>query len=397
MGTYQYIAKTTAGEEIAGLMQADSETAVLRTLDERRLFPVRVTEALAARAKGWGGKIRLRHLSVTYSQLGDLLRAGVPMLRALETLARAASNRQLAGQILKVRDDVSAGRTLADAMAAHPQTFIALHVAMVRAGERAGFLEEVLGNLGEFLERQDELRSKVRGAMIYPLVLSAIGVVAMTAILMILVPKFKPFFQNMPLPLPTLVLFAGSDLLVHHKWLVLGLVVLAAIGLRGLLRSEAGRRRWERWRLGIPIVGRVICTVSITRFCRILGVMLANGVPILQALTISKDATGSAVLAESIEEATESVRAGKPLAEPLKASGLFPLEVVEMIAVAEESNQLERILVEVAESVERRLNRQVEGAVRLIEPLILVVIAAMIGFAAVGLMWPIFMMSQTLR
>ena len=397
MATYQYIAKTASGEEVTGAMQADSETAVVRTLDDRELFPVRVSESRAPSRALRGGKVRIRDLSVMYGQLSDLLRAGVPMLRALETLERAASNRRLAEQIRGVHEDVSGGKTLADAMGAYPGTFSPLHGAMVRAGERAGFLEDVLNNLGSFLERQDDLRSKVRGAMIYPVVLVTLGSLAMLAMLIILVPRFKPFFQGVELPLPTVVLFAASALLVNHQWLLGGLVVLLAISLRVLLRSESGRKAWDRWRLRIPVFGRVILTVSITRFCRILGTMLANGVPILQALTIAKDATGSHVLAASIEEATESVRAGEPLAEPLTESGLFPVEIIEMIAVAEESNQLEKVLVQIADSVDRRVNRQVDAAVRLIEPLILVVIAAMIGFAAVGLMYPIFTMSQTLK
>jgi general secretion pathway protein F/type IV pilus assembly protein PilC len=180
-------------------------------------------------------------------------------------------------------------------------------------------------------------------------------------------------------------------------WLLLGVLVLLAVGIRSLLRSERGRKTWDHWRIKVPGLGRVIRTVSITRFCRILGTMLANGVPIIQALEISKDATGSPVLAESIESATDNVRAGAALSGPLYESGLFPAEIVEMIAVAEESNQLEKVLVQIADSVERRTDRQVDAAVRLIEPLILVVIAAVIGFVAIGLMYPIFTMSQTLQ
>ncbi|MHC4294125.1 MAG: type II secretion system F family protein [Planctomycetota bacterium] len=397
MGIYQYIARTTTGEEITGSMQADSEIAVVRTLDERKLYTVRVDETRRVTGARRMGRIRIRDLGVLYGQLSDLLRAGVPMLRALETLSRAAINDRLGVLIVEVRDSVSAGKTLADAMMDHPGTFSALHAAMVRAGERAGFLEDVLQNLAEFLERQDELRSKVRGSMIYPMVLVTLGTVAMLFILMVLVPKFEPFFSGIALPTPTRVLFALSSVLTHHRWLLLGAVVLIVIALRALLRSEWGRDKWERLRLKLPIFGRVIRTVSITRFCRILGTMLANGVPILQALEISKDASGSAVLSDNIENAAENVRAGEPLAEPLNASGLFPAEIIEMISVAEESNQLERVLVQIADSIERRTNRQVDAAVRLVEPLILVIIAVVIGFVAVGLMYPIFMMSQTLR
>jgi len=377
-------------------MQADSEVAVVRTLDDRKLYPVEVREQ-SETGVARGGRVRGRHLALVYGQLADLLRAGVPLLRSLETIGRATTNRRLAATLREVQEDVSGGKPLADAMAARPGVFSGLHVAMVRAGERAGFLEDVLANLSTFLERQDELRSKVRGAMIYPVVLTTLGTLGMLGMLVILVPRFKPFFLNMPLPVPTQVLFAASDLLVAHKLLLLGMAILLVLAVRTLLQSRWGRKYWERWRIRMPIVGRVIRTVGITRFCRILGTMLANGVPILQSLAISRDAAGSTVLAGHIDVATENVRAGEPLAAPLRASGLFPPEIIEMIAVAEESNQLERVLVQIADTVERRVNRQVDAAVRLIEPLILVIIAAGIGFMAVGLMYPIFTMSQTLK
>jgi len=396
VATYRYIARSAGGEEITGVMQADNEAAVARSLDDRQLYPVAVTEKRQA-AAGRPGKVRARHLSVMYGQLADLLRAGVPMLRALETLVRATTNARLASIARDVQEGVSGGKTLADSMAEHPKVFTFLHVAMVRAGERAGFLEEVLANLSAFLERQDELRSKVRGAMIYPLVLTTIGTLGMIGMLVILVPRFKPFFVNADLPAPTLVLFAVSDLLVDHKMLLIALAALVVLSVRMLLKSRWGARWWQDVRLRLPVVGKAIRMVSITRFCRILGTMIANGVPILQSLAISKDATGSDVLAGHIETAAENVRAGQTLSEPLKAGGLFPTEIIEMIAVGEESNQLEKVLLQIADTVERRVNRQVDAAVRLIEPLILVVIAAAIGFMAVGLMYPIFTMSQTLK
>lgn len=398
MLTFEYTARNASGEQVTGVIQAETEAAVLRSLDERSLLPVRIAPQRAAGAAGRRrGKVPMRALGTAYGQLADLLRAGVPMLRSLDTLVRAVTNQRLAGLIREIREGVAAGKTLADAMNEHGETFPSLHVAMVRAGERAGFLEDVLTNLSEFMERQDELRGKVRGAMIYPAVLTTIGVLGMIIMLVVLVPRFKPFFVNISLPWPTEVLFAFSDLLVAQKWLLAGLVALVVLGIRSMLRSQAGWEMWDRWRIRLPVMGKVIRTVSITRFCRILGTMLHNGVPILQSLSISKDATGSTALAACIEEATENVRAGEPLAEPLRASGLFPTEVIEMIAVAEESNQLEKVLVEIANTIERRVNRQVDAAVRLIEPLILVVIATGIGFMAVGLMYPIFTMSQTLR
>jgi len=397
MGAYEYMARTATGKQITGVMEADNESAVVRTLSERELFPVRVAQQ-ADRRRGIRRRIRPRDVGVLYGQLADLLRSGVPMLRALDVLSRAGLSRALSEVVPRIREDVSAGKTLAEALDAHPRAFTSLHTAMVRAGERAGFLEDVLTHLAEFLDRQDDLRSKVRGAMVYPIVLTTIGLLAMLVILVWFVPKFQPMFASgtVDLPVPTVLLFAASGLLNDHKLLLVGMIVATVIGIRAFLHSEFGHRLWDRWKLKIPLAGKVTRMVSITRFCRILGTMLANGVPILQALAISKDATGNETIAAAIEEAAENVRAGEPLADPLKASGLFPTEVVEMIAVAEESNQLEKVLVQIADAVERRTNRQVDQAVRLVEPLILVLLAVAIGFVAIGLLYPIFTMSETL-
>jgi len=396
MPTYEYTARTAAGEQIAGVLQAENEQAAARALDERSLFPVRVAEQAGEGIRRRARKVRGRELGVLYGQLADLLRAGVPLLRALQTAGRAATNRRLAEVVRAVGDDISSGKTLAEAMAVHPQVFSPLHSAMVRAGEEAGFLEDVLANLSDFLERQDELRSKVRGAMIYPAVLLTVGVLVVIGVLIGVVPKFRQFFRP-PLPAPTAILFVLSDLLTTQLPLLLGLVVLGVLGVRSLLRSESGRRLWEQWRLKLPVVGRTNRMLAITRFCRILGTMLRNGVPILQALAISKDATGSDVLAGHIDRSIENVRAGEPLADPLRTSGLFPAEILEMIAVAEESNQLDKVLVEIANTVERRTNRQVDAAVRVLEPLILVVMAVLVGFIALGLVYPIFTMASALE
>jgi len=395
MATFQYQARTAAGEQVTGVIQADNETAAVRALDERKLYPVRVAEHRDSSARG-GGKIRLREIGIMYGQLADLLRAGVPLLRALETIAKAGVNERMAKTLLSVRDGVSAGKALADAMADLPEAFPALHVAMVRAGEKAGFLEDVLTNISGFIERVDELQSKIRGAMIYPAVLSVLGVTVTLGMLIWFVPRFRPIFGDRTLPWPTRVMFALSDALINQWPVLLGLLLGGLGCVWWFIRSEWGRRVWERWRLRIPVLGRVIRTISVTRFCRILGTMMANGVPILQALAISKDATGSVILADCVEQAGEAVRAGESLSDPLRASGMFPIQILEMIAVAEESNQLEKVLVEIADTVERRTDRQVDQAVHLIEPLILVLMAITIGLLAVGLLYPILTMAQSL-
>ncbi|MFW6154996.1 MAG: type II secretion system F family protein [Planctomycetota bacterium] len=396
MPTFVYTARKRGGEQVEGLIQADNEAAVVRTLDEQAMVPVRIAPRTTV-GRRRGGKVRLREVGVIFSQLGDLLAAGVPLLRALTILARVGLSDRAAGLMAEVREDVAAGETLADAMGKHGEAFSGLHTAVIRAGERAGFLEDALRSLAGYIERQDELSGKVRGAMIYPAVLTGAGAVIVTFLLVWLVPRFEGMFAQMDLPLPTAILFGLSNLLRHHLLMVVGALVLAVVGVRAALRSRGGRALWETWRLRLPILGGVLRMVGVTRFCRVLGTMLANGVPILQALSISKDATGSAIMADSIRRAAENVRAGDSLAEPLDRSGLFPPEIVEMIAVGEESNQLETVLVRTADTVDRRTTRQVDQAVRLMEPVILILLAALVGFIAMGLLYPVFMMSQTLQ
>ena len=396
MATYQYLARTSAGAEVTGLIQAETEAAAVRALDERQLFPVRVMSHERTEKGFRSGRVRARDLAILYGQLSDLLAADVPALRALEILSRSTINRRLAGHVSRVREDVAAGKSLADAMTAFPVVFKPLHVAMVRAGERAGFLETVLANLADFLERQDELRNKVRGAMVYPLLVMTVGMTVGILILVAVVPQFRDLFEDIPVPWTTQILFAisGSFQIIWPLLLLGG--VVSVVGVWSFMVSERGRHLWDVWRLKIPVIGRITRLVAITRFCRILGMMLANGVPLLESLAISKDATGSMALAASIGEASENVRAGATLAEPLRSSGFFPIEILEMISVAEESNQLEKTLQQIADTVERRTSRQVDLGVRLIEPLILVVLAGGIAVFAAALIYPIFSMAGSI-
>lgn len=394
---FQYSARTEAGEKVTGTLEAESEAAALRVLEDKRLFPISVLGgATASREKQRRTKVRSRDVGVMYGQLADLIGSGVPLLRALDSLIKSTVNRQLREILKQVRASVADGKSLTDSMREFSQVFPPLHTAMVQAGERAAFLEQVLRSLSEFMERLDELRSKVLGAMIYPLLLTTLGLAVMIGALIFFVPKFEPLLGHIKKPLPTEILF-GMSVAVRSYWYV---IVGAAAGLIGFavvsLRNAANQRWVDNLRLRLPVVGMALRMVAITRFCRILGTMLANGVPMLQALRISKDATGSSVLGESIAQATESVREGKTLSSPLGASGLFPEQVLAMISVAEESNKLDKVLLQIADTVERRTNRQVDQAVRLVEPAILCVVAAGIGFLALGLLLPVFTMASSL-
>ena len=393
MPKFQYTARSLTGEKVTGHIEADAQGAAIQLIEARDLFPLDVWNTeVESSTKSFRGRISNRDLGVMYGQLSDLLGSGVPLLRSLKSLIKSTVNKRLARILGDIHNAVADGKTLFESMAEHGEVFPTLHTVMVQAGERASFLEDVLESLSVFLERLDELRGKVLGALVYPVMLVMLGGVVMIAALVFFVPKFEPMLAGIDKPMPTEVVFILSET-IRNYWLILmaGLAGIIAL-FWSAIQSPAGKQVMERWRLKIPVAGTALRMVAITRFCRILGTMLANGVPILQALAISRDATGSALLAENINDAIENVRAG----EPLKAGGMFPEQVLAMISVAEESNQLQKVLLQIADSVERRTNQQVDQAVRLIEPVILCVVAAGIGFLALGLLLPIFTMASSL-
>jgi len=393
MPTFSYTAKTTDGQSVRGVLSADNQSAALRMLDEKALFPVSISEGAVASGRSLLGRpkgVKLRHLSVFYGQLADLLRAGVPLLRALDVLSRQKGRPVLTGVLKQLREDVSGGQSLADALSKHPHIFKELHVAMVAAGERGGFLEEVLARIGGFVERQDELRNKLFGSMIYPCVLVLGGMGVVTFMMTYIVPRIRPFIENRgPQPVLTIALFGLCDFFTHTWAVLAGLVGLALVAGSLYVRSPRGRRTWDQFSLRAPLLGPLMTIVCVCRFCRILGTLLQNGVPILQALRISRGSAGNAVLAEAIDSAAESVREGETLAEPLAASGLFPPEIIDMVAVAEESNNLEAVLVQIADANEARTARTIDLGVRLVEPVLLVIIAGMVLLIALGLLTPI--------
>jgi len=397
MPKFQYTARNLSGGKVSGNVEAEGEIAAARLLENRELFPIDVWNSEAGEsATSFRRRISSRDLGVMYGQLSDLLASGVPLLRSLKSLVKSTVNKRLAVVLREIHNEVADGQSLHESMAGHQDVFPTLHTVMVQAGERASFLDDVLESLSVFLERLDELQGKVLGALVYPSMLVLLGGSVMIGALVFFVPKFEPMLAGMDKPMPTEIVFLLSES-VRRYWLII------AAGIGGLiaffwsvLQSQAGKQAMERWRLKIPVAGNALRMVAITRFCRILGTMLANGVPILQALAISRDATGSALLAKNIDEAIENVRAGEPLTEPLKAGGMFPEQVIAMISVAEESNQMQKVLLQIADSVERRTNQQVDQAVRLIEPAILCLVAAGIGFLALGLLLPIFTMASSL-
>ena len=391
MPSYTYRAVDGGGTSVAGVLTAENYQVALRMLDEKALYPVKVTEGVAQGRLGFGRgrRVKTQHLTTFYSQLADLLTAGVPMLRSLDVLGKQGSQGGLAQIVKELREDVAGGMSLGDAMGKHPRAFSSLHSSMVRAGEQGGFLEQVLERIAMFSERQDELRNKVIGAMIYPCILVCAGIGVVLLMLLFVVPKLRDQLNPESYNVLTHIVFAACDTMkLHYVAILIGCAAFVT-ALTTLLKTKAGTLWFERFKLRAPVVGKIFTMVAICRFCRILGTMLHNGVPILQALKISKDSAGNVILAEVIEQAADSVKKGAALSAPLGESGLFPPVVVDMMAVAEESNTLETVLVQIADTNETRTARQVDLAVRILEPVILVVMASIVFCILVALLLPI--------
>jgi general secretion pathway protein F/type IV pilus assembly protein PilC len=396
---FEYKAVETSGRRVAGVLAGASEQAVLAELEARRLTPLELAEKSGERRlPGLGGRVPIRALGESYQQLADMLGAGVPLMRALKLLGSMKSRPKLAALYRQLAEEVGKGGDLAEAMEKTPRVFAPVHVAMVRAGEKGGFLEQVLTRMATLVVRQAQLRSKLVDAMIYPSILALVGVIVSLVIFIGFVPRFRVMFSKIEGGLPTLtnVVFGVSDALTKYWMLTLVCGAGLVVGWLLALRRPEVREWWERRKVRLPVIGALLRGYATARFCQLLGSMLANNVPMLAALGIAKDGTGNLLMSRAVEDATEAVRSGKSLAEPLLASGLIEEDVIEMIRVGEAANNLDEVLIKIGETVETRLDRMLAVAVKLIEPLMLVIIAGVIGVVAAGLILPMTMMNRAM-
>lgn len=399
MSEFRYTARDTAGQPLDGVISAANEREAVAILAGRSIFPLELKDSAPKAESRRLRRVPAPVLAVVYGQLADLMRSGVSLLRALDVVEKQVSHAGLKAVLGEVHRRVEDGSTLADAMGHFEPVFGEMAIHMVHAGGEGGFLEEALSRVAEFTETQDDLRKRTLGAVAYPAFLAVVGTIVVLVLLVFFVPWFGEMFSRLreqgELP------FLTECLLTTSAWLRrLGLPLAALIGVgvwwaRRWLQSNAGRWWHDRLVIHLPLAGPIMLSLAVARFCRVLGTLLHNGVPILRALHISRDATGNRVLAAAIGEATEDISAGQPLAGPLGQSGQFPPLVVEMIAVAEQANNLEGVLLDVAATLERRTWRRLELAVRLIEPILLLALAVVVLILVIALLLPIMKMGMT--
>lgn len=394
MPTYRYAARNQLGVKIEGQTDAATEAEAVAALTAAGMFPTEIKPVLQQAATGKVRRVSGQLLAAFYSQLADLLKSGVPLLRSLKTLHDQTSNSNLKFVIDNVSRRVEAGETLADAMSRYHIVFGDMGIQMIKAGGEGGFLEESLNHIADFTETQDDLKGRIVGALVYPILLCTFMIVVVTVIMVGIVPSFAPLFENMrrqgELPWATEILLRISADMKYILAAAVPIVIAAGIWFRFWTSTDNGSRTIDQFKLRIPVAGKVYEGFAVARFCRILGTLLRNGVPIVKSLDIAGGAAGNRVLSDAITKASENITGGSRLAGPLVKSGCFPRTVAEMIAVAEESNTLDTVLVEIANSLERRNWRALDIAVRFIEPLMLIVLGAVILALVLALMLPIF-------
>jgi general secretion pathway protein F len=400
MPVFEYKALSAAGKPVQGLREAESPRSLRAALKRDGVFLTEVLgekqqqaqQAREVNVRRWVvGRVSADDLAITTRQLAVLVHAGIPLVEALNALVEQVEHERLKRVISDVKQRVNEGASLADALAVHGKVFSTLYCNMIRAGESSGALDVVLTRLAVFTESQARLRSKVMGALTYPAAMGVVGGAIMLILFAVVIPKITKIFEDTQVTLPwTTKLLMGFSTFVSSYWWAL--LLLAGAGFWGFLRwkeTTAGRARWDRFKLTVPIFGRLIRTIAIGRFSRTLATLLKSGVPLLTAMDIVKNVVANVRLAEVIEQARQAIQEGESIAAPLKRSGEFPPLVHHMVAIGERSGSLEEMLGNVADAYEDQVETTVAALTSLMEPLMIVLMGAVVTFIVFSVLMPI--------
>ena len=405
MPVFTYAAIEPSGSRTTGKVSARNRAAALDEVAQKGLVPVsvdedRAGEPVARAARSTGGRVPQNAVETFSRELANLLAAGVPITRSLSILRRESSNPAARAQWSAIFDDVSGGMPLADAMARWPKSFPAVYVAMVHAGETGGFLDVVLMQIAEFRARERDLKGKFRNAMAYPTVLAVLAIGVLIFLMTFFIPRFSGIFASVGGNMPglTRAIVAISKFMTDYGPGILVVLAVLVLVLRRVLKSPAGQLAAQQAMLRLPVIGKLAARFALVRFCRMLGTLLGAGVPLVASLRVAREAVGNRILADAVGQSIEQVQKGKGLARSLAGnSRLFPGSVIEMIAVAEESGRLDTELKRLATVNEEELDRQLRTAVALAEPILLFVMAAIVGTIVVGMLLPVFTLQEYIR
>lgn len=403
MPLFGYEAIDASGRTLRGTLEADSEQLLISRLHEQGLHVVKV-QPQKARAAAFSTlrkpkKPKLQAMVVFSRQFATMIDAGIPILRCLDILYTQTKDVALKNALDAVRKDVKAGTALNEALEKHPLVFSTLYVNMVRAAEVAGILDQILDRLATFLEKDLEVRQKVKSAMMYPVMVLIFSFLVLVAIFMFVLPKFKEIFDSMNVEMPatTQFLFAASDFVVGYWWAMAGALVGGLIALRRYIRTPKGRYQYDYLKLKVPLIGELVLKLAVARFARTFGTLVASGVPLMRTLEIVGETSGNAVLAAAIEGTRSSIREGQPLSTPFAATGLFPPMVVHMMDIGEESGRLSEMMVRIADFYEQEVDAAIKGLTSMIEPLLIVFLGGIVGFIAISIMMPMFKLVSAIQ
>ena len=406
MAVYSWSGYNAKGKETRGMIDASSPKEAKLKLRSQGLFVSDLSEDATVAGKPgrelgaiFQGRIRLEDVTVMTRQLSTLVGAAIPLVDALSALYEQLDSPPLKKTIAQVRDAVNEGASFADALSHHKRVFPELYVNMVRSGEASGALDIVLLRLADFLEGQHRLKARVASAMIYPLLLLTVALAVLFYLLTAVVPKIVGMFDSMNqiLPLPTRILISLSDGLQAAWWLILLIIAAAWYAVRRWRATPAGAYRFDRFKMRLPLFGKLTTKVAVARFARTLGTLLASGVPIIEALGIVKAVVLNRVLEQAIENTAREVTEGASIAAPLKSSGVFPPILVHMVGVGEKSGRLEEMLLKAAQAYEEDVETAVSTLTAVLEPVMILFMAVIAGFVVMAILFPMLEMSTVVR
>ncbi len=400
MPVFEYTARNTKGDIQKGQLDVPTKDDVTAYLRKNRLILVSLREApkqITLKLPSSG--VKTRDIVIFTRQFATMINAGLPLVQSLSILAVQSENKVLKEVTKQVVFDVESGNTLADAMAKHPKAFTQLYVNMVAAGESGGILDTILLRLATFLEKNDALVRKVKGAMVYPGVIISVAVIAVAVLLIFVIPTFQSMFAsvNLELPLPTRIVIGMSEILTGYWWLIIAVIATTVFLIKRYYNTSAGRKQIDGWLLNAPVLGDVLRKSTVSRFTRTLGTLISSGVNILEGLEITAKTAGNRVIHDAVMEARSSIAGGETIAGPLEKSKVFPAMVISMIAVGEQTGGLDTMLSKIADFYDEEVDVAVSALLSLMEPLMIVVLGVIVGGMVVAMYLPIFDMMNAVQ
>jgi type IV pilus assembly protein PilC len=402
VATFVYDAVDASGRSVKGKIDADNEQLVLAKLQDQHLHIVSVQEAKSSiklQVASKTGKVKLQSLVIFSRQFATMIDAGIAIIKCLDILESQTKEETLKGVINAIRRDVKGGLSLTDAISKHPNIFNKLYINMIRAAEVGGILDIILDRLAGFLEKEMEIKGKIKSAMMYPIIVLCFAGVMVVLLFMLVLPRFKEIFLSMNVPMPpvTQALFDMSDWVIKYWWVLLISVVGAIVSFKQYNKTTKGRYNIDKVKLKVPIFGDLALKMAVSRFARTFGTLIASGVPMMRSMEIIGETSGNAVLAEAITNARNAIREGAKISQPLSSSGLFPSMVTHMIDVGEETGRLSEMLVKVSDFYDNEVDAMVKGLTSLLEPMLIVFMGVVVGFIAISVMAPIFKLVTSIK